>query len=235
MGFCKCGRRRPIAFGVHGSGPPLVKAANWMTHLEHDWRARSGGTGSTALGERHRSSATTSAAAGCRTATCDDAFTLDRGCDLEAVVDAAGLDRSRCSASRRARRSRSSTRLRHPERVTHLVALRRLRARARAARLDAVAARGGRVLVDDDPRRLGTPNAAFRRMFTTLFLPDGHAGADGVVRRPAAESTSPETAARICAARGQLDVTRARAAGRRARRSSCTPARTPWSRSPRGG
>ena len=29
-----------LAFGVHGSGgPAVVKAANWMTHLEHDWQS----------------------------------------------------------------------------------------------------------------------------------------------------------------------------------------------------
>src|SRR5687767_9410840 len=26
-----------IAFGVVGDGPPLVKVANYMSHLEHDW------------------------------------------------------------------------------------------------------------------------------------------------------------------------------------------------------
>ena len=26
-----------VAYAKSGSGPPLVKTANWLTHLEHDW------------------------------------------------------------------------------------------------------------------------------------------------------------------------------------------------------
>jgi hypothetical protein len=26
-----------VVSALHGDGPPLVKVAHWMTHLEHDW------------------------------------------------------------------------------------------------------------------------------------------------------------------------------------------------------
>jgi pimeloyl-ACP methyl ester carboxylesterase len=50
--FCTGEAGRRIAYAVHGSGPPLVCAAWWVSHLEEDWRdpdfARTFG----ALGER---------------------------------------------------------------------------------------------------------------------------------------------------------------------------------------
>ena len=37
--FCLAGDGVRLAYAVEGSGPPLVKAANWLTHLEHDWES----------------------------------------------------------------------------------------------------------------------------------------------------------------------------------------------------
>ncbi|MEM8695567.1 MAG: alpha/beta fold hydrolase [Pseudomonadota bacterium] len=37
--FCKSPDGVSIAYGCVGKGPPLVKAANWLTHLELDWDA----------------------------------------------------------------------------------------------------------------------------------------------------------------------------------------------------
>jgi len=35
--FCHSADGTRIAYATVGSGPPLVKAANYLTHLEHDW------------------------------------------------------------------------------------------------------------------------------------------------------------------------------------------------------
>ena len=37
--FCTTSDNVNIAFASVGSGPPLVKAANWMNHLEMDWNS----------------------------------------------------------------------------------------------------------------------------------------------------------------------------------------------------
>jgi len=37
--FCKSPGGTTLAYASVGSGPPLVKAANWLTHLERDWHA----------------------------------------------------------------------------------------------------------------------------------------------------------------------------------------------------
>ena len=35
--FCRSPDGVRLAFATCGSGPPLVKAANWLTHLDHEW------------------------------------------------------------------------------------------------------------------------------------------------------------------------------------------------------
>ena len=35
--FCTAEDGVPLAYAVHGRGPPLVRAATWLTHLHFDW------------------------------------------------------------------------------------------------------------------------------------------------------------------------------------------------------
>jgi hypothetical protein len=37
--FCTTADGVRIAYATVGEGPPLVKAANWLSHLEFDWRS----------------------------------------------------------------------------------------------------------------------------------------------------------------------------------------------------
>src|SRR3979490_3491971 len=37
--FCTSRAGVQIAYAMVGEGPPLVKAANWLSHLEFDWRS----------------------------------------------------------------------------------------------------------------------------------------------------------------------------------------------------
>lgn len=37
--FCVTGDGTRIAYAVTGDGPPLVKAANWLSHLDYDWES----------------------------------------------------------------------------------------------------------------------------------------------------------------------------------------------------
>jgi hypothetical protein len=53
VGFCASTDGVRVAYGVHGQGPPLVKAANWLTHLEQDWESPVWRHWLDALGERH--------------------------------------------------------------------------------------------------------------------------------------------------------------------------------------
>ncbi|HVG81784.1 MAG TPA: hypothetical protein VNB28_05835 [Methylomirabilota bacterium] len=37
--YCHSADGTRIAYAIAGSGPPLVKAANWLHHLEFDWES----------------------------------------------------------------------------------------------------------------------------------------------------------------------------------------------------
>ena len=37
--FCRSADGTRLAYAVHGSGPPLVVASCWLSHLQHDWRS----------------------------------------------------------------------------------------------------------------------------------------------------------------------------------------------------
>jgi DNA-binding winged helix-turn-helix (wHTH) protein len=42
ISFCRSTDNVNIAFAEVGQGPPLMKAANWLTHLEYDWESPCG-------------------------------------------------------------------------------------------------------------------------------------------------------------------------------------------------
>ena len=37
--FCTSSDGVRLAYALSGSGPPLVRAPHWFTHLEHDWNS----------------------------------------------------------------------------------------------------------------------------------------------------------------------------------------------------
>ena len=136
----------------------------------------------------------------------EEAFTFERWVsDLESVVDAAAVDRFALLGISQGAAVAIAYAVRHPTRVTHLL-LYGGYARGRARR-DEAQREESEVLVAAIRVGWGRANAAFRRLFTTLYLPgatpEQMAWYDELQRL----STSPETAARIWQARAVLDVT----------------------------
>jgi pimeloyl-ACP methyl ester carboxylesterase/DNA-binding CsgD family transcriptional regulator len=169
--FCTSPDGVRLAFGVHGSGPPLVRVATWMTHLQYDWDSPLWrhwldglAKGRTLLRYDERGSGLSDRDV--------SRFSLDAWVeDLETVVDAAGLERFSLLGLSNAGAVAVAYAVRHPERVSRLVLcgafaqgrLRRdpsSRARAEADALLSLIRVGW-----------GQANPAFRRAFTTLFVP----------------------------------------------------------------
>ena len=204
--FCKTTDGVRLAYATVGSGPPLVKAANWLSHVEYDWRTPVWRPLFERLARKRR--LVRYDERGCGLSDQDvDEFSLDAWVrDLEAVVDAAGLDRFPLLGISQGGPIAIAYAVRHPERVSHLVlhgsypsgfAKRGLT----PAQLDEF-----RVMIDMIRIGWGREHAAFRHVFTSMFLPDGTPEQlrwfDDLQR----ESTSPENAARLMTAFGQLDV-----------------------------
>jgi pimeloyl-ACP methyl ester carboxylesterase/DNA-binding winged helix-turn-helix (wHTH) protein len=195
-----------LAYAVSGDGPPLVRAANWMTHLGYDIESpvwchwvRDLSMGHTFIRYDERGCGLSDWEAG--------AFTFDDWvADLESVVEALGLQRFPLLGVSQGGAVAVAYAAKHPERVSKLV-LCGAYARGRAVR--AVGEQEKRAAaLDLDLARVGwgRDDPAFRQVFAAQFLPDGSradwAAFDQLQRR----TTSPENAVRFLEQFATIDV-----------------------------
>ena len=206
IAFCRAADGVRLAYAVAGEGPPLVRAANWMTHLGYDIESPVWKHWVRDLSLKYRFIRYDER--GCGLSDWDAAdFTFDDWVtDLESVVEALGLERFPLLGVSQGAAVAVAYAARHPERVSRLV-LCSAYARGRAVRA-----------VGDDEKRAaaldldlarvgwGRDDPAFRQVFAAQFLPDGTradwAAFDQLQRR----TTSPENAVRFLEEFGRIDV-----------------------------
>ena len=125
--YCTTGDGVRLAYATTGNGRPLVKASNWLTHLDFEWGSPIWRHWYTELSRHHRLVRYDERGNGMSQRDVDygslDAWVHD----LETVVDAAGLDRFPLLGISRGGPIAIAYAVKHPERVTHLVLLRRFR------------------------------------------------------------------------------------------------------------
>ncbi len=205
--FCTSADGTRIAIASIGSGPPLVRAAHWLSHVEHDLASPVWGPWLAELSREHTYLRYDQRGCGLSDTSVDD-FSLDAGvADLEAVVAASGLRRFPLIGMSQGGAVAIAFAVRHPELVSHLV-------------LVGAYARGALQRATTDEQRLeaetlvrlirigwGRDNAAFRNVFTNQFIPGGtpaqHAWWNELERLTA----TPENAARVLEAFHDFDVT----------------------------
>lgn len=170
--FCTASDGVRIAYASVGQGPPLVKAANWLNHLEYDWESPVWRHVFHELARDHRLVRYDERGNGLSDWDVEDISFDAFVRDLETVVDAAGLERfpllgisQGCSVS-------IAYAVRHPERVSHLV-LYGGYARGRYKRGDPDNLEQGEALITLMRQGWGQENPAFRQIFTSLFIPGG--------------------------------------------------------------
>lgn len=205
--FCTADDGVSLAWSSLGHGPPLVKAANWLTHLEHDLRSPVWEPWLRTLSRSHR--LVRYDQRGCGLSDHDTTrFDLDALVgDLEAVVDAAGLDRFALLGLSQGASISIRYAARHPERVSALVLCGGY-ARGRYNRDLTPAQRDQDALLQQAIEvGWGRDDPAFRRVFTDLFVPGGTDEQRRWFDELCRVSTSPETAARLREAWGWIDVT----------------------------
>ena len=112
-----------LAYGVHGSGPPLVKAPNWLTHIEHDWQSPVWRHWLTALGEHCTVIRYDERGCGLSDREVDEhGFEFERWLgDLEAVVETIGPERFTLLGISQGAGIAIAYTVRHPYRVSHLI------------------------------------------------------------------------------------------------------------------
>ena len=168
--FCTSPDGVGLAYAIEGQGPPLVKAGNWMTHLDYDrqspvWRhwVRELSRGHTLVRYDERG-------CGLSDREFDGTPTLESYVgDLGAVVDAAGLERFALLGLSGGGATAIEYAVRNPERVSHLV-LYGSYVRGRILRGDD-AAEQAPLLIDLMRVGWGGSVPAFREVFSSLFIP----------------------------------------------------------------
>ena len=204
--FCIASDNVRIAYATSGAGPPLVKSANWLNHLEFDWespvwrpmmraftndflliRYDERGNGLSDWDVEH--------------------FSLDAFVDdLEAVVDAVGVPRFALYGQSQGCPVSIAYAIKHPERVSHLVLYGGFArgARRRGTQIDVEREEAITTLIREG---WGKDNPAFRQIFTSQMMPDATPEQMEWFNDLQRNTTSPQNAAKLRIAIDEIDVT----------------------------
>jgi pimeloyl-ACP methyl ester carboxylesterase/DNA-binding winged helix-turn-helix (wHTH) protein len=171
--YCDSADGVHVAYALSGTGTPLVKAANWLTHLDLEWSSPIWAHWLDGLAHHHRLVRYDERGSGLSDWNAPD-LSFDAWVDdLELVVDAAGLDRFPLLGVSQGGAVAIAYAARHPERVTGLVLVGAY-CRGRLARATTDAEREEAAL-DLQLARIGWQHddPSFRQVFASQFLPDG--------------------------------------------------------------
>jgi pimeloyl-ACP methyl ester carboxylesterase/DNA-binding CsgD family transcriptional regulator len=192
-----------IAYAESGAGKPIVKAPNWLSHLEFDWQSPVWRHWFEFFSTGRRLLRLDSRGCGLSDWTVPDVSLDAHVADLEAVVDEValecfvlvGISAGGASAMEYARR--------HPQRLSHLILY---GATAQGVLRDAKTAVQARAVLDLIPHGWTWENAAFRQVFGALYLPEGTAEERAWFNDLLRITSKPEIAARLLNAMAEVDI-----------------------------
>jgi pimeloyl-ACP methyl ester carboxylesterase len=203
--FCTSGNSVRIAYATVGSGPPLVKAGNWLNHLEYDWESPVWSHMLRWMASEHQLIRYDARGNGLSDWDAQDISFDAFVRDLEAVVDAAGLKRFALFGASQGCAVSIAYAVRHPERVSKLVLYGGF-ARGRRLRGDPVDIEQADAMITLMRTGWGQENPAFRQIFTSLFVPGGTPEQMAWFNDLQRNTTSPENAVRIRLVSDYMDV-----------------------------
>ncbi|MEX0351356.1 MAG: alpha/beta fold hydrolase [Paracoccaceae bacterium] len=203
--FCKSFDGVQIAYATAGEGPPLVKAPNWMTHLEYEWDSpvwrhfvREMSAKNTLVRFDQRGN-------GLSDWDVDEISFEAFVKDLETVVDTLGLEKFPLLGISQGCPISVAYAARHPERVSHLVLYGGFtRGASRRDREETERSEALNTLIRSG---WGQDNPAFRQFYTTNLIPDGTKEQMDWYNDLMRISVSPDNAVRLRKSFSEMDVT----------------------------
>ena len=196
-----------IAYAISGSGPAIVRASHWMSHLDFDWESPVWGHWIDALSSGFTLVRYDGRLNGLSDTVCQDISFDAFVADLECVVEATGLDRFVLLGISQGCALSVEYAIRHPEKVAGLLIwggyVRGWRARGNAAeiaRREAISALMRQGWGQDDP--------LFRQMFTNLFIPGANRVQMDWFNELQRRTLTPENALRLSFAFADVDISR---------------------------
>jgi len=203
--FCTTADGVRLAYAEVGQGPPLVKSANWLNHLEYDWQSPVWSPFLHELAKDRRLIRYDERGNGLSDWDVEDISFEAFVRDLETIVDAVNLDRFDMFGISGGCGIAIAYAVRHPERLRRLVLYggfaRGSRKRESQRQIELVNA--ATTLMRHG---WGQENPAFRQMFTSQFIPGGTAEQAQWFNDLQRMTTSPENAARTMEAIADTDV-----------------------------
>lgn len=202
--FCRTTDGVRIAYAVVGHGAPLVRAPHWCTHVEYDWHTPIWRPLLDELRRDHALVRFDERGSGLSDRDARDMTFEGWVRDLEAVADAAGLERFAIFGMSQGAAIAIEYAARHPERVTRLLLLggyARGRFRRDATPRDLEMAETQIKLV-----KLGwdQEDPSYRQLFASQYVPDASVEQLRAVAELMRISTSGESAAQLL--RGSFDI-----------------------------
>lgn len=203
--FCKAHDGARLAYALLGKGPPLVKVANWLSHLEIDWQGPVWRHWLDLLSRDRCLVRYDARGNGLSDWQPPSLVFEDFVADVGTVFDAAGVARAPLLGLSQGAAVAVAYAARHPERVSALI-------------LIGGCARGWRVKNHTELRERfeammvlmrqgwGGQNAAFRQIFTGAFFPEGTKEQIDWFNELQRLTTSPQGAANLLSALGDVDV-----------------------------
>jgi pimeloyl-ACP methyl ester carboxylesterase len=203
--FCTARDGTRLAYATLGEGPPLVKAANWLSHLELDWRFDVWRHWLPLFSRRHTLVRYDARGNGLSDWAPPELSFERFVSDLASVFDAAGVDRAPVVGLSQGASVAVTYAARHPERVSALILIGGCARGWRAKNHPSLARKfeAMMVLMRDG---WGRQNPAFRQIFTTTFFPDADQKITDDFNELQRVTTSPQNAAALLSALGDIDV-----------------------------
>jgi class 3 adenylate cyclase/pimeloyl-ACP methyl ester carboxylesterase len=195
-----------IAWATIGEGPPVLKAPNWMNHLEYEWRNPVWGTAFAELARHWRLVRFDQRGNGLSDWEVEEISEDAMISDVAAVADAAGLKRFALLGTSQGCAFSIRYAVEHPDRVTCLVLLGGF-LRGRLKRPDPEQKKLCEALTMIIRDGWGSPNPVFRHFFTSNFIPDASPEVAASFDELQRIATSTENALRLWEMTTQLDAT----------------------------
>jgi DNA-binding winged helix-turn-helix (wHTH) protein/pimeloyl-ACP methyl ester carboxylesterase len=204
--YCLTGDRTRIAYAKSGDGPPLVKAANWMTHLDIEWESSVWRHWLTGLSRTHTLVRYDERGCGLSDREIEHFEFEDWIADLLAVVDASHLERFPLLGISQGAPTAIAFAAAYPERVERLILVggyaqgRMVRAVTPEDKQEAE--------LDIDIARVGwrRRDETFLQVFASQFMPDATAEQRSAFNRLQLETTSTDNATRFLDVFAHIDV-----------------------------
>src|SRR6266545_62685 len=195
-----------LAWAEAGTGPVLVKAANWLTHLEYEWESPVWKHWMQFFSAHCRFVRYDERGCGMSEWASDDLSVNQWTADLESVIEAArpdapvtllGISQGAAACIQYA--------IRHPERVSRMI-LYGGYARGALRRGSPVRERAYQAMVDLARADWGNDNPTFRQVFTSRFIPEGTPEQIRWFNDLCLKTTTGEIAAALFEARAVMDI-----------------------------